>query len=406
MALAVSSRVPPVHGLGTPVALDGGTLVAHAMRQTRPDVVAAYPITPQTVITEAFSQFVANGEVHTEFVPVESEHAALSVCIGAAAAGARAQTATSGPGLALMWELLGVASGMRLPIVMHLCTRALSAPINILCDHSDAMAMRDTGWLLLFSENGQEAYDQAIIAVRLGEHPQVLLPVANVLDGFIVTHCVERALLLPDEVVSEFVGEYQPAYALLDLQRPVTVGGLDFQDFHMEHKRGQVEAMARAKGVLEGLFQEFAEISGRIYRLVEPYRLADAEVGVVVLGSTAGTVRYVVDRLRARGVRAGMLSIRSFRPFPALEVAAALAEVKAVGVLDRALAPGASAPPLFSDIASALAGVGLSKRLLGWVYGIGGREVLPQHIEGVFHTLADPSVPPGLVGWLGLREGR
>lgn len=406
MALAISPRAPQVHGLGTPVALDGGTLVAHAMRQSRPDVVAAYPITPQTLITEAFSQFVANGQVHTEFVPVESEHAALSVCIGAAAAGARAQTATSGPGLALMWELLGVASGMRLPIVLHLCTRALSAPINILCDHSDAMGMRDTGWIMLFAENGQEAYDQAIIAVRLAEHPQVLLPVANLLDGFIVTHCVERALLLPDQAVADFVGEFQPAHSLLDLRRPVTFGGLDFQDFHMEHKRGQVEGMRQAKHVLESLLQEFGEVSGRFYHLVEPYRLEDAEVGMVVLGSAAGTVRYVVERLRRAGQRVGMLRIRSFRPFPTQEVASALAHLRAIGVLDRALAPGAASLPLFSEVASALACHGLSQKIVGWVYGIGGREALPHQIEGAFHTLANPSTPPGFAGWLGLREGR
>ncbi|MFN3973861.1 MAG: pyruvate ferredoxin oxidoreductase [Dehalococcoidia bacterium] len=406
MALATSPRAPQVHGLGTPVAMDGGTLVAHAMLQSRPDVVAAYPITPQTLITEAFSQFVANGQVHTEFVPVESEHAALSVCIGAAAAGARAQTATSGPGLALMWELLGVASGMRLPIVLHLCTRTLSAPINILCDHSDAMGMRDTGWIMLFAENGQEAYDQAIIAVRLAEHPQVLLPVANVLDGFIVTHCLERALLLPDRVVADFVGEFKPFHTLLDIHHPVTFGALDFQDFHMEHKRGQVEGMTCAQGVLESLFQEFGEISGRFYKLVEPYRLEDAEVALVVLGSTAGTVRAVVDRLRRDGLRAGMLRIRSFRPFPTQEVASALAHVQAVGVLDRALAPGASALPLFAEVASALACHALPKKTVGWAYGIGGREALPDQIESAFRSLVNPSTPPGFAGWLGLREGR
>ena len=392
---------------GTPVALNGDTLVAHAMRQVRLDVVACYPITPQTIITETFSEFVANGEVQTEFIAVESEHAAMSACIGAAAAGARTQTATSGPGLALMWEMLWVASGCRLPVVLHLCTRAFNSPLNILGDHHDMMGMRETSWVILSAETAQEAYDNGIQAVRIAEHPDVLLPVASAMDGFITTHSVERGELLPDEAVADFVGTYKPTYSLLDLERPVTMGPWDYHDYYFEHKRQQVDALARAREVAIEVAREYGDLSGRYYGLVEPYLMDDAEVAVVIMGSAAGTVRTVVDELRAEGVRAGMLRIRLLRPFPAEEVAQALSGVRAAAVLERSITYGAATNGLHMEISTVLFSRGLSPRLESWSYGLGGRNTTPAQFRRVYEELhrAEEGCPaPLALKYVDLRE--
>ena len=247
----------------TAIAMNGGEAVAYALRQIEPEVVAAYPITPQTLIIEKFAEYCADGVVRTEYINVESEHAALSACVGASAAGARAVTATAGPGLALMFEMLGVTSGMRLPIVMHLCTRALSAPLNILGDHSDAMAMRETGWVMISGSNPQEAYDLAIVAQIVAEHPDVMLPCATMIDGFMVTHAVERVDVLPDDVVREYVGEYEPEMSLLVPGSEATYGALDFRDYYFEHRRQQEAALYAAQSVVEDALQRFGEISGR-----------------------------------------------------------------------------------------------------------------------------------------------
>ena len=408
MTLKASERRGARSATGRAVAINWATLVAHAMRQVHPDVVAFYPITPQTIITETFSEFVANGQVQTEFVAVESEHAAMSVCIGSAAAGARTQTATSGPGLALMWELLWVASGSRLPIVMHLCTRALSAPLNILCDHSDVMGARDTGWPILFGEDGQEAYDNAIQAVRVAEHPDVLLPVISTQDGFTITHGIERAEILDDASVRSFVGEYSPHRSLLDVEHPTTYGAWDYHDFYFEHKRQQADAMEKALGVIEAVGKEFGKLSGRSYGLVQPDRQDDAEFAVVVLGSAAGTLRSVVDDLRSRGVKAGMLRVRVLRPFPTKAVAEALAGVKVAAVLDRALAFGAPGGPLFEDVCVALATNGGGPRLVNYVYGLGGRDTLPVQFMTAFEDIrriAKGASAQPVVRYLGLHEG-
>ncbi len=392
---------------GTPVALDGATLVANAMRQVRPDVVAAYPITPQTVITEAFSEFVANGEVDTEFIQTESEHAAMSACIGAAAAGARTQTATSGPGLALMFEVLYVASGSRLPIVMHLCARALSAPLNILCDHSDVMGIRDAGWVILLAESAQEAYDNAIQAVRIAEHPDVRLPVASVMDGFTTTHGVERSELLPNEAVAEFVGPYKAPYSLLDVAHPVTLGALDFHDYYFEHKRQQIEAMERAREVIRCVGREYGELTGRHYAALEPYRMEDAEVATLVIGSSAGTMRVVVDELRRSGVRAGMVKLRCFRPFPGKELAELLGGVHAVGIMDRSVSPGAANAPLFTEVSSALFQHGHAPLMRSYVYGLGGRTPGPAQFRQAYQDLLacdTLETQPAAPRYLGLRE--
>ena len=390
----------------SPVAVNGGEAVAYAMRQVEPEVVAAYPITPQTFIIEKFSEFVADGIVATEYINVESEHAALSACVGACAAGARAQTATSGPGLALMFEILGVASGMRLPLVMHLCSRALSAPINILCDHSDAMAMRETSWVMLFGSNPQEAYDQAIVAPTIGEHPDVLLPVANVLDGFTVTHSVERVDMISDGAVREFVGEYEPEEWALQPGGGATFGGLDANDFYFEHKRQQVEAMDNSLEVAREQLKRYGEISGRPMSLVEEYMLEDAEIALVVLGSSEGMVRAAIDEARSEGLRVGMLRIRLFRPFPVDDVRKALSSVSAVGVLDRAIGFGAPANALLQDIATATRTMPNRPPVMDFVYGLGGRatpkKLFREAIDHVMTALEQGTEPEKPV-YLGLH---
>ena len=392
---------------GKVAALDGDRAVAHAMRQMNPDVVAAYPITPQTEIVQTFSEFVANGEVDTEFVPVESEHAAMSVCIGACAAGGRAQTATAGAGLALMWEVLWVASGTRLPIVMHVVNRSLSAPLNIHCDHSDAMGARDAGWVQLFGESVQEAYDNAIQTVRIAEHPDVMLPTLQALDGFILGHGLERLELLPDEAVRAFIGEYKPPYALLNVEQPVTYGPMDLTDYFFEHKRQQADAIEKALDVVPMVGEEFGKMSGRSYGLIEGYRLEDAEFATVALGSSVGTIRLAVDALREKGIKAGVLKVRCFRPFPAAAVAEALRGKKAIAVLDRAISFGAQGNQLFLEVVSALFTHGLAPRVVNYVYGMGGRDTLPHQFQAVYQDLIDIdrdgiSGPP--LRYLGVRD--
>ncbi len=384
-------------------ALTGNEAVALAMRQVEPDVVAAYPITPQTDIVQFFASFVADGRVKTEFVTVESEHSAMSAVVGASAAGARAMTATSANGLALMWEVLYIASGSRLPIVMPVVNRALSAPINIHCDHSDAMGARDSGWVQLWSEDAQEAYDNVIQAVRIAEDPRVLLPVMVCYDGFIISHALLNLEVLTDDEVKEFVGTYRPDRSLLDPDRPVTVGPLDLYDFYFEHKRQQAEAMAAARAVIPEVAAAYAALTGRSYGMMETYRLADAKAAVVVLGSAAGTARFVVDRLRREGRKAGLLKLRVFRPFPACEMADALRGLHAVAVMDRCDGFSAAGGPVFNEVRSALYGLhgerpDAARRpqgrapngpplVVNVVYGLGGRDVDPEDIEAVFDLL-------------------
>jgi len=392
---------------GDPVALDGDKAVARAICQMNPDVVAAYPITPQTEIVQRFSEFVANGEVDTEFVPVESEHAAMSMCIGASAAGGRAQTATAGAGLAFMWEVLWVASGTRLPIVMHVVNRSLSAPLNILCDHSDSMGARDTGWVQLYAENVQEAYDNAIQAIRIAEHPDVMLPTLQALDGFIVGHNMERLELLPDEAVRGFIGTYNPEHSLLDVGRPVTYGPNDHHDYFFEHKRQQAAAMEKALEIVPLIGEEYGSLSGRHYGLMEEYRLDDAQFAMIALGSTAGTAKVVVDELRDQGIKAGLLKLRCFRPFPAAAVATALGNKKAIAVLDRSISFGAQGNPLFLEVCTALLTHGFAPKVVNYVFGLGGRDTGPALIHQVYRDLMDiDSV--GLAGppvrYLGVRE--
>jgi pyruvate ferredoxin oxidoreductase alpha subunit len=389
------------------VAKTGNEAVAEGMRQINPDVVAAYPITPQTEIVQIFSSFVANGKVDTEFVTVESEHSAMSATVGASSAGARAMTATSANGLALMWEIVYIAASMRLPIVMPVVNRALSGPINIHCDHSDTMGARDAGWVQIFSENAQEAYDNLLQAVRIAESKNVLLPVMVTMDGFIISHAMEVMHLLEDEKVRKWVGEYVPENPLLDVDNPVTVGPLDLYDWNMEHKRQQAEAMIQAKPVILEVAKDYAKLSGREYGLFEEYMLDDAEIAIVVLGSTAGTAKEVVKALRADGVKAGLLKVRVFRPFPACEIAAALGGKKAIAVMDRSDSFNAVSGPVFAEVRSAMYGVENAPKIVDYIYGIGGRDVTMDHIKSVYDDLAK-IVKTGQVEraltYLGIRE--
>lgn len=370
------------------VAVTGNEAVAEALRQINPDVCAAYPITPQTDMMQRFASFVNDGKVKTEMILVESEHSAMSACIGAAAAGGRVVTATSGPGLALMWEMLFVASGMRLPIIMPVVNRSLSAPLNIHGDHSDAMGARDSGWIQLWSENAQEAYDNAIQAFRIAEHMDVRLPVMVCLDGFIISHSIERIEYLDDESVKKFVGEYKELFPLLNVNKPVSYGPLILPDYYHEFKRAQHEVMTKVPKVVQEVAEEFEKISGRKYGLFESYRLDDAEIAVVILNSAAGTTKDVVDEFRERGIKAGLLKPRLFRPFPYAEIGEALKHLKAVCVLDRADSFGAYGP-MFTEIASSLYPYKEKPILINKIYGLGGRDYMPSHAELVLNELVE-----------------
>lgn len=369
--------------------LSGNEAAATAMKQINPDVVAAFPITPSTEIPQYFSTFVANGTVDTEFVAVESEHSAMSACIGAEAAGSRAMTATSANGLSLMWEMIYIASSLRLPIVLSLVNRAVSGPLNIHCDHSDAMGVRDSGWIMLFSENNQEAYDNTLMAHRIAEHKDVMLPLMVCQDGFITSHAIENIELVEDDKVKEFVGEYKPEHYLLNKEEPIAVGPLDLQAYLFEHKVQQAEAMKRAKQVILDVSKDFEKMTGRNYGLFEEYQLEDAEIAIVCMNSTAGTTKYVVDNLRAKGIKAGLLKIRVFRPFPVDEIAKALSHVKAIAILDRADSLNAAGGSLFEDVTSAMYVNNVHVPAVNYIYGIGGRDTKADDIESVYTDLLE-----------------
>lgn len=375
--------------MGKLVALTGNIAVATAMRQINPDVCAAYPITPATQVMEQFSEYVADGLVDTELIATESEHSAMSACIGAAAAGGRVMTSTSSQGLALMWEMLYIAAGMRFPITLACVNRALSAPINIHGDHSDSMGARDSGWIQIYAENAQEAYDNQIQTVRIAEHMDVRLPVMSCMDGFITSHAVDSLELLDDKAVRDFVGEYKATYPLLDVEHPVTYGALDLQDYFMEHKRAQAEAMKNSRKVILDVAREYKKISGRGFEYFEEYHMDDAETAIVILSSAAGTVKVVVDAMRAKGEKVGLLRPRIFRPFPYAELADALSNVKAVAVMDRADSHGAEGGPLFMEFKSALYNRKNQPLMINKIFGLGGRDLMLPDIEMVYRELRD-----------------
>ena len=382
--------------------MTGHKAVAEAMRQIEPDVVAVYPITPQSEIAEYYAQYVADGIVHTELVPVESEHSAMSACVGAAAAGARVMTATASQGLALMIEIVYIAASMRLPIVMALANRALSGPINIHCDHSDAYLARDAGVVHIFAESAQEAYDWMIMAQRIAEHENVRLPVVVNLDGFTLTHSVQVVEPLPDEEVKRFVGEYKPVYPLLDVDNPTTWGPFAMPDYYFELKRAQQAGMEAVPEVYLQVQEEYSKLSGRPYKgFFEAYRLEDAERAIVVMGSTAGTAKVVVDELRAKGEKVGLLKVWLWRPFPKEEIVKALSHVSKVAVLDRAFSFG-NMGALYLDVTSAFVHQDQRPQFVNYIYGLGGRDTTTEQLAQVFEELK--TAQPGELRYIGLRE--
>ncbi len=401
------------------LALNGDEAVALAVKQSDVDVVAAYPITPQTIIVERFSEYVANGEVETEFVCTESEHSALSACLTASATGARVFTASASAGLALMHEILYVTSGCRAPVVMAIANRALSAPINIHCDHSDSMAERDSGWIQIYVENSQEAYDSIVQAFRIAEHSKVLLPVMVCLDAFFLSHTLENVKVLPREVVRRFVGnreiplvsghEGKKVPFKLDPANPLTMGPLDLYDYYFEHKRQQEEAMLKAPQTIKMVHNEYAQLSGRRYGngLVDSYCLEDANIAAVCVGSTAGTAKTVVDKLRGEGVKAGLLRLRTFRPLPVEDVNKELENVDVVAVMDRSNSFGGHGGPLFHEIRHALYDSKSGPSVVNYVYGLGGRDMPQRNIETIFEHLqqiAETGRVKHRVQFIGVRE--
>ena len=388
--------------------LSGNEAVAYAIRQINPDVMPAFPITPSTEIPQYVANYIANGKVDTEFIHVESEHSAMSAAIGACAAGARAVTATSSCGMALMWEELYVAASDRLPIVLALVNRALSGPININADHSDSMGARDTGWIQIYAESNQEVYDNFLQAYPIAEHEAVHLPVMICQDGFITSHGVENILLAEDDRVKEFVGEYCPAHYLLNEKEPMALGPYAVSNYYMETKRGQREAIENARQVILEVAERFEKMTGRKYGFFEEYRMEDAEYVIVIIGSAAGTCRAAVDRIReVSGKKAGLLKIRVFRPFPEKELAEALKDKKAVAVLDRSEMFSATGGPLGTEVRSALYGVKSQAEVVNYFYGLGGRDITVEDFEEVYvklEELAQTRVVKDMYAYIGLRE--
>ena len=388
--------------------LSGNEAVAYAIRQTAPDVMPAFPITPSTEIPQYVANYIANGKVDTEFIHVESEHSAMSAAIGASAAGARVVTATSSCGMALMWEELYVAASDRLPVVLALVNRALSGPININADHSDSMGARDTGWIQIYAESNQEVYDNFLQAYPIAEHEAVHLPVMICQDGFITSHGVENILLVEDEKVKEFVGEYAPAHYLLNEKEPMALGPYAVSNYYMETKRGQREAMINARRVILEVAEKFERMTGRKYGFFEEYRMEDAEYAIVLIGSAAGTCKAAVDRIREKtGKKVGLLKIRVFRPFPEKELAEALKDKKAVAVLDRSEMFSATGGPLGAEVRSALFDVKSQAEVVNYFYGLGGRDITVEdfwEVYGKLEKLAQTHVAEDMYAYIGLRE--
>lgn len=389
------------------IVLSGNLAVAHALRQVDPHVYPGYPITPSTKVMEAVAEFIANGQMQCELVTVESEHSAMSAAVGAAAAGARVASATAANGLAFMWEVLYIAAGSHLPIVLAVGNRALSAPINGFADHGETMGARDSGWIQFYCESVQEAYDNIIQAFRVGEDSRVRLPVLVALDGFLLTHTSENITLEDDEAVKDFVGPYQAEYSLLDADKPVSHGLSDPPTYYMEHKMRQQASMEKAREVIEEVGAEFERRFGRHYGLVDAYRTEDAETAIVILGSETGRVKSIVDEMRESGQKVGVLRLRTVRPFPEEQIVRQLLGLRAVAVMDRSYAPGAVGAPMFQEIRSALYDYrGSAPPIINRIYGLGGRELRNADVRAIFAELealaAGDETVPG-VRLVGLR---
>lgn len=385
--------------------LSGNEAIATAMRQINPDVFAMFPITPSTEIPQYYAQYVADGKVDTEFITVESEHSSLSACMGAEAAGVRAVTATSSAGLSFMNEVLYVAASSRLPIVLAVACRALTGPININHDYSDSMAERDSGFIQIYAENNQEVYDNYLQAHRIAEHPDVRLPLMVCEDGFITSHAIENIELEEDEAVKKFVGEYHPENYLLKKENPLAVGPYGVSNYYMEARVAQAQAMKNAKKVILDVAADFEKTFGRSYSFFEAYKMEDAEVAMVIMGSSAGTAKAAVDKLRAEGVKAGVIKIRVFRPFPGEELAAVLKGVKAVAVMDKSEGFSACGGPLFAETAGACINMPDRPLMVDIVFGLGGRDFTVEAALSVFDRLKNIAAT-GEVGELYTHMGQ
>lgn len=389
------------------VLMSGNEAVATALRQINPDVFPAFPITPSTEIPQYFSNYVSNGLVDTEFITVESEHSSMSAAMGASAAGARALTATSSAGLAFMWEVLGVAASSRLPVGLAAVCRALTGPLNINCDHSDTMGARDSGWIQLYAEDNQEAYDNMVMAFNIAEHKDVMLPIMICQDGFITSHAMMNMELLDDLTVKEFVGEREPVDYLLNPEEKFAVGPYAVSDYYMESRKAQAHAMENAKQVILDVAKDFEKISGRKYGLIEEYKMDDAEYAMVIIGSAAGTAKEAIDQMRAEGEKVGLIKIRSFRPFPGAEIAASLKKCKAVAVMDRSEAFSTNGGPVGAETMQAMYTAGCTAKAINIMYGIGGRDVTVDDMKGVYKTLmeiAETGEPGPTYRYMGLRD--
>lgn len=367
--------------------MSGNEAVAYAIRQINPDVMPAFPITPSTEIPQMVSTYIANGKIDTEFIPVESEHSAMSAAIGSEAAGARTLTATSSAGLALMWEELLLAASNRMPIALALVNRTLSGPININCDHTDGMGARDTGWIQIYSENNQEAYDNFIQAFPIAEDKRVHLPIMICQDGFITSHAVENIELLEDEPVKKFVGEYNPEEFLLNPDKPIAVGPYSVSNYAMEARKNQEIAMENSKEVILEVAKKFAEMSGREYGLFEEYKISDADFIMLIMGSAAGTAKEAVDELRQQGKKVGVLKLRVFRPFPEKEIAEALKNCKAVAVMDRCESYNGNSGPLGSEVVAGLYRNKVIIEAINYIYGLAGRDFTVENAKEIFAEL-------------------
>lgn len=388
--------------------LSGNEAVAYAIRQINPDVMPAFPITPSTEIPQYVANYIANGEIDTEFIPVESEHSAMSATVGACAAGARAVTATSSCGMALMWEELYVAASNRLPIVLALVNRALSGPININADHSDSMGARDSGWIQIYAESNQEVYDNYIQAFPIAEDKRVHLPVMVCQDGFITSHGVENIFLVEDEKVKDFVGVYEPEHYLLNASERMAVGPYAVSNYYMETKRGQRQAMMNAREVILEVAARFEQMTGRKYSFFEEYRMEDAEYAVVIIGSAAGTCKAAIEQIRSNtGKKVGLIKIRVFRPFPEEEIAAALSKVKAAAILDRSEMFAATSGPLGAEVRAAMYQAHAKALTVNYFYGLGGRDITVSDFEKVYdnlETMAETGTATDMYAYIGLRE--
>ncbi len=367
--------------------LDGNGAAVEAIRLVKPGVIAAYPITPQSSIAEHLSDEVAAGRIHAEYVRVESEHSAMSVCVGAQLTGVRAATATSSVGLALMHEVCGVTSGCRIPLVMPVVNRSLVAPWSLWCDHQDTMAERDTGWLQFYAGTVQDVLDLHLAATRISEHPEVLTPSMICLDGFFLSHSMQKVSVPEDDEAFDFVGEYKKINLYLDPKDPMFVNDLTPTDEYTEMRYQQMVGFQRAAQVTQEIFDAYNQRFGRDLSILRPYRLEDAEVAIVTIGSMSGTARFVVDQLRAEGVKAGSLQIVMFRPFPAEEIRAALAHIPVVGVVDRSAGLGGIQPPVCTEVCAALYGTSCDIR--SYIGGLAGRDISNHSFEKMFGELAD-----------------